>query len=139
MRNSGSDKTEGEEINLIDFNESDLMSEGKPEGIFEVFVEGDLIDFGCIEEELDGQSNVDLATGMEEIVKDLKALIYYNFDECDCGVNLSKWHWHTNFKDLDSGNKDGGDLIKKKEDGIEVMKNRFVDSCDKRAVYIKIE
>ncbi|RIA99858.1 hypothetical protein C2G38_1509518, partial [Gigaspora rosea] len=51
MRNSGSDETEGEEINLIDFNESDLMSEGKPEGILEVFVEGDLIDFGCVEGE----------------------------------------------------------------------------------------
>ncbi|RIB22451.1 hypothetical protein C2G38_2173910 [Gigaspora rosea] len=172
IRNSGSDKTEGKEINLIDFNELDLMSERKPESILEVFIEGNLINFGYVEGELvindyvkeeiikeansetfgwsrcigdvdginkvvncfqDGLSDVDVATGIKEMVKDLKALIDYDFNECNCSMDLSKWHWYMNFKDLDGGNKDEGNSMKKKEDGIEVMENGFVDNHDERA------
>ncbi|RIB25181.1 hypothetical protein C2G38_2166643 [Gigaspora rosea] len=43
------EEKELEEINLINFDELDQISEGKLEGIFDVFFESDLIDFRCVE------------------------------------------------------------------------------------------
>ncbi|RIB06940.1 hypothetical protein C2G38_2215816 [Gigaspora rosea] len=56
---------------------------------------------------LEALSNVDVVLGMEEMVKDLlKVLRNDDYNESDCGVDLSKWHRHTNFEDLDNGNKE---------------------------------
>ncbi|CAG8757632.1 864_t:CDS:2 [Dentiscutata erythropus] len=109
------------------------MNERKPKNIVDAFIENDLIDFRCVEEEVikndevkddakkvvsirhcdqdkvevenDNNGNKapdDVVLELEKIVKDLlKELIDDNFDEFDCGVDLSKWYWHTNFRDLD--------------------------------------
>ena len=49
-------------------------------------------------------------------------------------MDLSKWHWHTNFEDLDNGNKNRGDSVMKNEDRIEVTKDEFANDRDGRAV-----
>ncbi|RIB30266.1 hypothetical protein C2G38_2153186 [Gigaspora rosea] len=136
-----SDETKlNEEINLMDFDK----------GVFDEFVESDLIDFGCVEGELVRCSNVKDemiekangetlgqprrigdVDGMEEMVKDLlRALRDKDFDESDCGVDLPKWHRHSYFEGLDSGNKDRGDSIMKNEDEVEVTKEVFANDCD---------
>ncbi|CAG8785817.1 17877_t:CDS:2, partial [Racocetra persica] len=46
------------EISLIDFDESDQIDEREPKSMFDVFIEKDLIDFGCIVEKLVINDNI---------------------------------------------------------------------------------
>ncbi|CAG8705927.1 21133_t:CDS:2 [Dentiscutata erythropus] len=67
--------------------------------------EEDLVDFGCVAKEainvLGALSVVVLER--DKIVKCLlEVLSDEESDEFDCSVDLSKWHWHMNFRNLDN-------------------------------------
>lgn len=54
----------------------------------------------------------DIVIGMDKLMKDiLKALINDDFAEYEHEVDLSKWHWHANFEDLDSRNMKGDSVV----------------------------
>src|SRR5260363_102841 len=72
-------------VNLIDFDELDQMSEGRPEGTLNVFFEINLIDFGCIEEELVRYSDI-----KEKAVKN---------------TNSKTFRWFQQSGDVDNANR----------------------------------
>ncbi|RIB16269.1 hypothetical protein C2G38_2190439 [Gigaspora rosea] len=112
-------------ISSDDFNQIGLENENTREPILKVF-EGNLIDFRCIKDDL-----IDLGCNARELVINnnvkekminesrkinmvvntnkkkviVKGLMKDEFEESNCGMDLSKWHWHMNFEELNNGNK----------------------------------
>ncbi|CAG8566761.1 22_t:CDS:2 [Dentiscutata erythropus] len=86
-----------DEVEVENNNNRDKASDGRAK-----IVKSEIENIKRTRYEFHDESSEDVVLGLKEMVKDLlKVLRDDDSEKFECGVDLSKWHWHTDFRDLD--------------------------------------